>query len=415
MALEAAAAAKAAKSKSQPNSKANTASSGVSDASTLKLARWLSDGTGHVAPVESTSQRDPMANVLAPPSAPARVTDPTTLKVARWLTEGAGPIAPVHAAPATSTTGAGRVSDATTLKLAHQLSAGAEAAPEGAEPAPEGAEPASAAAAPTLATDEALPLLRRLDTEEVLWLPLMRRLDTDEALPLMRRLDAENHTLMSQLVETWGAEDAKLERLAAERAAAEKAETERLAAEMGSFEVGAGALPDGDESDEEVYTEMRKRSQLISLQQQPVNMLSLQEYMRYGESAMLRDARARRDMALAEERVVNIEYYRDLLNSSPSKSSPSPEHDSGAPSTGSTLPTDRLPSQLLKRTPSKITPPALQIPTALPSPGTAGMDFIDTARLLFKRANEAISSVMVGDHLHASTPVADTVEKRLVF
>ena len=65
----------------------------------LKLARWLSDGTGHVAPVESASQRDPMANVLAPPSAPARVTDPTTLKVARWLTEGAGPIAPVHAAP----------------------------------------------------------------------------------------------------------------------------------------------------------------------------------------------------------------------------------------------------------------------------------------------------------------------------
>ena len=396
MALEAAAAAKAAKSKSQPNSKANTASSGVSEASTLKLARWLSDGTGHVATVESASQRDPMANVLAPPSAPARVTDPTTLKVARWLTEGAGPIAPVHAAPATSTTGAGRVSDATTLKL----SAGAEAAPEGAEPAPEGAEPASAAAAPTPATDEALPLLRRLDTEEALWLPLMRRLDTDEALPLMRRLDAENHTLMSQMVEP---------------VAVEKAETERLAAEMGSFEVGAGALPDGDESDEEVYTEMRKRSQLISLQQQPVNMLSLQEYMRYGESAMLRDARARRDMALAEERVVNIEYYRDLLNSSPSKSSPSPEHDSGAPSTGSTLPTDRLPSQLLKRTPSKITPPALQIPTALPSPGTAGMDFIDTARLLFKRANEAISSVMVGDHLHASTPVADTVEKRLVF
>ena len=399
MALEAAAAAKAAKSKSQPNSKANTASSGVSEASTLKLARWLSDGTGHVAPVESASQRDPMANVLAPPSAPARVTDPTTLKVARWLTEGAGPIAPVHAAPATSTTGAGRVSDATTLKL----SAGAEAAPEGAEPAPEGAEPASAAAAPTPATDEALPLLRRLDTEEALW------------LPLMRRLDAENHTLMSQMVEPVAVEKAETERLAAERAAAEKAETERLAAEMGSFEVGAGALPDGDESDEEVYTEMRKRSQLISLQQQPVNMLSLQEYMRYGESAMLRDARARRDMALAEERVVNIEYYRDLLNSSPSKSSPSPEHDSGAPSTGSTLPTDRLPSQLLKRTPSKITPPALQIPTALPSPGTAGMDFIDTARLLFKRANEAISSVMVGDHLHASTPAADTVEKRLVF
>ena len=415
MALEAAAAAKAAKSKSQPNSKANTASSGVSDASTLKLARWLSDGTGHVAPVESTSQRDPMANVLAPPSAPARVTDPTTLKVARWLTEGAGPIAPVHAAPATSTTGAGRVSDATTLKLAHQLSAGAEAAPEGAEAAPEGAEAASAAAAPTPATDEALPLLRRLDTEEALWLPLMRRLDTDEALPLMRRLDAENHTLMNQMVEPVAVEKAETERLAAERAAAEEAETERLAAEMGSFEVGAGALPDGDESDEEVYTEMRKRSQLISLQQQPVNMLSLQEYMRYGESAMLRDARARRDMALAEERVVNIEYYRDLLNSSPSKSSPSPEHDSGAPSTGSTLPTDRLPSQLLKRTPSKITPPALQIPTALPSPGTAGMDFIDTARLLFKRANEAISSVMVGDHLHASTPVADTVEKRLVF
>ena len=257
--------------------------------------------------------------------------------------------------------------------------------------------------------------MRRLDTEEALWLPLMRRLDTDEALPLMRRLDAENHTLMSQMVEPVAVEKAETERLAAERAAAEEAETERLAAEMGSFEVGAGALPDGDESDEEVYTEMRKRSQLISLQQQPVNMLSLQEYMRYGESAMLRDARARRDMALAEERVVNIEYYRDLLNSSPSKSSPSPEHDSGAPSTGSTLPTDRLPSQLLKRTPSKITPPALQIPTALPSPGTAGMDFIDTARLLFKRANEAISSVMVGDHLHASTPVADTVEKRLVF
>ena len=91
MALEAAAAAaKAPKSKSQPNSKANTASSGVSDASTLKVARWLSDGTGHVATVESASQRDPMANVLAPPSAPARVTDPTTLKVARWLAEGAG-------------------------------------------------------------------------------------------------------------------------------------------------------------------------------------------------------------------------------------------------------------------------------------------------------------------------------------
>ena len=395
MALEAAAAAakKAPKSKSQPNSKAHTASSGVSDASTLKVARWLSDGTGHVATVETASQREPLANALAPPSAPARVTDLTTLMVARWLTEGAEPVAPVHAAPATSTTAAGRVSDAPTLKLAHQLSSGAEATPEGAEPAPAAAAPAPAAA-----------------------LPLTRRLDTDESLPLTRRLDAENHTLMSQLVETWGAEDAKLERLAAERAAAEKAETERLAAEIGSFEVvGAGARPAGDESDEEIYTEMRNRSQIISLQQQPVNMLSLQEYMRYGESAMLRDARARRDMALAEERVVNIEYYRDLLNSSPSKSSPSPEHDSGAPSTGSTLPTDRLPSQLLKRTPSKITPPALQIPTALPSPGTAGMDFIDTARLLFKRANEAISSVMVGDHLHASTPVADTVEKRLVF
>jgi len=394
MALEAAAAAakKAPKSKSQPNSKAHTASSGVSDASTLKVARWLSDGPGHVATVETASQREPSANALAPPSAPARVTDLTTLMVARWLTEGAEPVAPVHAAPATSTTAAGRVSDAPTLKLAHQLSSGAEATPEGAEPAPAAAAPAPAAA-----------------------LPLTRRLDTDESLPLTRRLDAENHTLMSQLVETWGAEDAKLERLAAERAAAEKAETERLAAEIGSFEVGAGALPDGDESDEEIYTEMRNRSQIISLQQQPVNMLSLQEYMRYGESAMLRDARARRDMALAEERVVNIEYYRDLLNSSPSKGSPSPVHDSGAPSTGSTLPTDRSPSQLLKSTPSKITPPALKIPTVLPSPGTEGMDFIDTARLLFKKANEAISSVMVGDYLQASTPAADTVEKRLVF
>ena len=405
MALEAAAAAaKALKSKSQPNSKANTASSGVSDATTLKVARWLSDGTGHVATVEAASQREPLANAFPTPSAPARVTDLTTLMVARWLTEGAEPVASVHAAPATSTTAAGRVSDAPTLKLAHQLSSGAEATPEGAEPAPAAAAPAPAAA---------LPLMRRLDTDESLL--LMRRLDTNESLPLMRRLDAENHTLMSQLVEPVAAEDAKLERLAAERAAAEKAETERLAAEMGSFEVGAGALPDGDESDEEVYTEMRNRSQLISLQQQPVNMLSLQEYMRYGESAMLRDARARRDMALAEERVVNIEYYRDLLNSSPSKGSPSPVHDSGAPSTGSTLPTDRSPSQLLKSTPSKITPPALKIPTVLPSPGTEGMDFIDTARLLFKKANEAISSVMVGDYLQASTPAADTVEKRLVF
>ena len=75
--------------------------------------------------------------------------------------------------------------------------------------------------------------------------------------------------VVGRVVGTVAVEKAETERLAAERAAAEKAETERLAAEMGSFEVGAGALPEGDESDKEVYTEMRKRSQLISLQQRP--------------------------------------------------------------------------------------------------------------------------------------------------
>ena len=90
---------------------------GVSDA-TLKVARWLSDEADHVDPVQSGRQRDTLAHALPSTSATVRVSDATTLKVARWLSAGADPIAPLkNATPTSSTTAAASISGITTLKL----------------------------------------------------------------------------------------------------------------------------------------------------------------------------------------------------------------------------------------------------------------------------------------------------------
>jgi len=57
--------------------------------------------------------------------------------------------------------------------------------------------------------------------------------------------------------------------------------------------------------------------------------------------------------------------------------------------------------------PAKVTPPSLAIPADKPVDEKAGIDFIDSARFLLKKANETLLAVVGGEQGTATAPAAE--------